>query len=112
MNFISIIIKTLLLVSFVVLLSHCNNNNHNKFPDGIPDANYRAHVEYFNPKTKTESDYTLYVEVKDKKVTVIHFENGGWLDESHIVSGGELSQEGKTTIHTDKGYEYKVSLGE
>jgi hypothetical protein len=78
----------------------------NLFPDDI----YTAEIGYYNPNTGTLSNYTLEVEVEDNIVNVIHFNNGGWLDESHIVSGGELNENGEATINTDKGYEYSIKI--
>lgn len=101
--------NTLLLFITIVLFS-CTNSSQKNFTKKFNDASYRAKIEYFNPNTKTRSDYSLYVDVKNNKVIVIHFENGGWLDESHIISGGELNPQGNTTLYTDKGYEYNVAL--
>lgn len=112
MKFLFTYLNAVFFLSIVFLFFSCGNSNQNKFQNGFPDANYRAAVEYFNPKTKTTSDYSLYVEVKNKKVYLIHFDNGGWLDETHIVSGGELNPDGKTTIFTDRGYEYRISLND
>lgn len=74
------------------------------------DGTYSAEVEYYNPNTGRTSYYTLDVEVIDNIVTVIHFSNGGWLDETHIISGGELDENGTTTIESDKGYYYTVTI--
>lgn len=93
-----------------------SDENNNMQVDGgsnlFPDDTYTAAIEYYNPDTGTMSNYILEVEVSDNEVKVIHFNNGGWLDESQIVSGGELDEEGNTTIYTDKGYEYRISLNE
>jgi hypothetical protein len=85
-------------------------NDQNSISENFPDDIYSADVEYYNPNTGRNSYYTLDVEVVDNIVTVIHFSNGGWLDETHIVSGGELDVDGTTTIYTDKGYEYTVTV--
>lgn len=77
---------------------------------GFKDGTYEAEVEYYNPNTGRTSYYTLDVEVVDNIVTVIHFSNGGWLDETHIISGGELDENGTTTIESDKGYYYTVNI--
>ena len=66
--------------------------------------------EYYNPNTGTNSYYTLDVEVADNSVTVIHFPNGGWLDDTHIISGGELNEDWTTTLETDKGYIYTITI--
>jgi len=89
------------------------NNESNDLEDTLspfPDDTYAATVDYYNPNTGTSSIYTLDVEVVDNSVVVIHFNNGGWLDETHIVSGGELDDDGTTEILSDKGYTYSVSI--
>lgn len=84
--------------------------DENNSVEGFPDDTYSAEVEYYNPNTGRTSYYTLDVEVIDNIVTVIHFSNGGWLDETHIISGGELDENGTTTIESDKGYYYTVTI--
>jgi hypothetical protein len=121
----------LIYIFFIFLLSiSCNNSNDTiespkeikveqnnidsyDFDNNIntlPDDTYAATVDYYNPNTGTSSTYTLYVEVVDNIVTVIHFNNGGWLDETHIISGGELNEDRSTEIETDKGYIYTVTI--
>ncbi len=119
---------------FIILISllsvSCNNNNNviesskeikvrpNNFESddfdetlsNLPDDTYAATVDYYNPNTGKSSTYTLYVEVVDNIVTVIHFNNGGWLDETHIISGGELDENGITEIESDKGYFYTITI--
>jgi hypothetical protein len=121
-------------ITFIILISllslSCNNNNdtiesrkeikveQNNFNgddfdeniENIPDDTYAATVDYYNPNTGTSSTYTLNVEVVDNCVRVIHFNNGGWLDETHIISGGELNEDGSTEIESDKGYIYTVTI--
>lgn len=75
-----------------------------------PDDTYSADVEYYNPNTGNSNTYSLEVEVVNNTVTVIHFNNGGWLDETHIVSGGELDEDGNTSIETDKGYIFDITI--
>lgn len=76
----------------------------------FPDDRYTATVEYYNPNTGNSNTYSLEVEVENNTVTVIYFNNGGWLDGTHIVSGGELDDDGSTTIESDKGYYYTVTI--
>jgi len=78
--------------------------------EAYSDNTYAADVEYYNPNTGRRSFYSLDVDVVDNIVTVIHFSNGGWLDETHIISGGELDENGRTTIESDKGYYYTVTI--
>lgn len=74
------------------------------------DDTYTASVDYYNPNTGNSNTYKLDVEVVNNFVTVIHFNNGGWLDETHIVSGGELDENGSTEIESDRGYIYTVTI--
>jgi hypothetical protein len=75
-----------------------------------PNGTYCAEVEYHNPNTGTRNSYTLNVEVENGELTVIHWPNGGWLDETHFlpedISTGEIS------FFSDKGYEYIVTIGD
>lgn len=82
----------------------------NETLSSFPDDTYTATVDYFNSNTGTSSTYTLDVEVEGNSVKVIHFNNGGWLDETHIVSGGQLDENGNTEIESDKGYIYTVTI--
>ena len=70
-----------LIFLFTVFLNVSCSNHSRKYNDG----NYCAEVEYYNLKTGTHSTYTLPVEVENNKLTVIHFPNGGWLDDSHFT---------------------------
>jgi len=106
----------------VMTITGCGNTTHNRNDyyvseenddeedESTEDGEHTATVEYYNPNTGTQRTYTLNVEVSNNTVTVIHFNNGGWLDETHIESGGELDDDGSTTIYTDKGYEYTVTI--
>jgi len=84
-------------------------NVEEKSTDFQDDA-YSADVEYYNPETGTRNSYTLDVEVDNNTVTVIHFPKGGWIDETHITSGGELDEDGTTTIYTDEGHEFTITI--
>ncbi len=87
-----------------------NSFNSEETPENFTDDTYTANVEYYNPNTGTTNTYTLEVEVVDNTVTVIYFNNGGWLDDSHIISGGELDENGSTEIETDNGYIYTITV--
>lgn len=122
--------KNILLVLFYIFSFSCNtsdneieknqsdhieysdeeNDNIDETISDYPDDIYNATVEYYNPNTGTSRTYTLDVDVVNNSVTVIHFNNGGWLDETHIISGGELDDNGSTEIESDKGYIYKVTI--
>ena len=91
-----------------------NNNDdvelfHNATGD-YPDGSYCADVEYYNPNTGTRNTYNLNVDVENGDLTVIHWPNGGWLDDTHFspenISSGEIS------FNSDKGNRYTVILGD
>lgn len=79
--------------------------------EGYGDGEYCADVEYYNPYTGTDNNYTLTVEVEDCLLTVIHWPNGGWLDESHF-SAPEIDENGEASFTSDKGYNYTISIQE
>jgi hypothetical protein len=87
-----------------------NSYDFDESLNSFPDDTYIATVEYYNPNAGTSSTYTLDVEVVDNIVIIIHFNNGGWLDESHIISGGELDESGSTEIESDMGYIFTVTI--
>jgi hypothetical protein len=106
--------------SLLLFALGCNNNsNSNNYPDteeyqtedgGYKDGTYCAEVEYYNPTTGTRNTYDLDVEVEDGKLTLIHWPNGGWLDETHFnledISSGECE------FVSDRGYRYTITLGD
>lgn len=75
---------------------------------GYRDGTYCAEVDYYYSETGTSSTYTLNVDVEDNELVVIHWPNGGWLDDSHFVpvdiSGGEAS------FTSDRGVDYTVRI--
>ena len=73
-----------------------------------PDGTYCSEIEYYNPSTGTRSTYDLDVEVEDGELTVIHWPNGGWLDETHF-SPEDIS-DGECEFKSDRGYRYTVTL--
>jgi hypothetical protein len=77
--------------------------------NGYDDGLYCAEVNYYNPNTGTRSTYTLNVVVEDNHVVKIKFNNGGFLDGSHMTPEA-LSKSGTCTLITDKNYEYTVTL--
>jgi hypothetical protein len=65
-------------------------------------------VHYSNSNTGTESDYDLDVDYDGSgDVERINFNNGGWIDDSHITDQTH-NGDGTITVTTDKGYEYTV----
>ena len=77
--------------------------------EAYPDGTYAADVEYYNPDTGTRNTYTLNVEVESNQVTLIHWPNGGWLDNSHF-SPEELDSSGYCSFTSDQGYEYSIQI--
>lgn len=76
---------------------------------GYEDGTYCAEVEYYNPNTGTRSTYSLNVEVENNELTLIHWPNGGWLDDSHFTPV-ELDESGYCSFTSDRGYEYEVQI--
>lgn len=84
----------------IILLFSCNPNNGN--------GKHCAEVDYYNPKTGKQSNYTLKVQVEDGELTKIYWENGGWLDESHF-DAPDIS-DGTATFTDDRGRVFEVEL--
>jgi len=69
-------------------------------------------VHYSNPNTGTQSDYDLDVDYDGSgEVERINFNNGGWIDDTHITDQTH-NGDGTITVTTDKGYEYTVDESE
>ena len=85
--------------------SNNDDDNENRYPDGT----YCAQVEYYNPNSGSSSTYTLSVEVEDNEITMIHWSNGGWLDNSHFTPE-ELDEDGTASFTSDRGYQYTVTI--
>ena len=81
------------------------NDNDCDFENGT----HSATVDYYNPSTGHSATYTLDVEVENCEVTTIFFENGGWLDDSHI-SPAELDSDGDAELEDDRGRTYTVHI--
>jgi hypothetical protein len=114
------ILKPFLLLLTILSLHSCKQSNSNyesddeissfyNDDDGYSDNTYCAKVEYYNSNTGTRSTYTLNVEVENNDVTVIHFPNGGWLDDDHFYPEA-LDSNGYCSFTSDKGYEYTVQI--
>lgn len=114
--------KLLLLLVLIALFESCgnsttNNENSNLTDEqssvtddcGIDDGNHSASVDYYNPKTGHTATYDLDVDVVDCEVTEIKFNNGGWLDDSHI-SPTKLDSDGSCEIEDDGGRVYTVHI--
>lgn len=128
--------KLLFLISFILVLSSCKNdqnssssteveksyysNNTNselyysddedvEYDEGFEDGTYTATVDYYNSETSYNATYTLDVEVEDNEVTVIYFNNGGYLDEDHIWPE-ELDEDGYVEIEGENGKYYEIQI--
>jgi hypothetical protein len=66
-----------------------------------------GNVHYRNPGTGYEADYTLDADIEGDEVTTIYFGNGGYLDESHIVSS-ERIDESTIEVIDDRGRIFEV----
>ncbi len=96
--------------------SYSEESNHSSYSEGdeetedpYPDGTYCADVEYYNPNSGTNSDYTLKVEVENNEVIQINWPNEGWMDNDHF-SGAELDEDGYTSFTSDKGYDYEIQI--
>ncbi len=104
------------LLFLVVCCIGCPADNKNpsesessiEFKNKYRDGQHCASVEYSNPETRTESTYSLNVEVQDDELTMIYWPNGGWLDNSHF-SPLDISN-GTCAFTSDGGYKYIVTL--
>lgn len=106
-----------LFILCILLISGCSDNSSDYDEDyyfneeevKYEDGEYCADVQYFNPNTGTTSNYTLNVEVEDNELIVIHWANGGWLDNNHFYPE-ELDEDGWCSFESDKGYQYEVQI--
>lgn len=88
-----------------------SQDGENKSEDyGFKDGTYCADVEYYNPSTRTRNTYNLDVDVERGELTVIHWANTGWLNNSHFHPENITS--GECEFISDKGYHYTVTLRE
>jgi hypothetical protein len=92
----------LLLIGVNILIIGCGVR-HN-----VQDGTNCAEIEYYNSETGTRSTYFLKVEIENNKLTVIHWPNGGWLDDSHFTPP-DIS-DGNTSFTDDRGREYTVKI--
>jgi len=76
--------------------------------NGYEDGTYCAEIDYYYSETGTSSTYTLEVEIENNELTIIHWPNGGWLDDSHFlppdISDGEVS------FTSYRGVDYTVRI--
>jgi hypothetical protein len=108
-------LKISLLLCLSVLLIQCKKSNNNyeqeeSYSDqnGYSDGTYCAEIDYYYSETGTSSTYTLLVEIENNELTVIHWPNGGWLDDSHFTPPDISS--GETSFTSDRGVDYTVKI--
>lgn len=111
------ILGIILFVAFLpFVLKTCTNSitNHAIQGDGYKryTANYEgefcADINYFNPKTGTESEYTLLVVVEEDLLIEIKWPNGGWLDTTYF-DPVDIST-GIASFTTYDGNQYEIKL--
>ncbi|WP_235830903.1 hypothetical protein [Flavobacterium ustbae] len=111
------LLKILPLIFFTFLFVECKKPDNydtqeyslgNFEEDGYPDGTYCAEIDYYYSETGTSSTYTLLVEIENNELTVIHWPNEGWLDDSHFtppdISNGEAS------FTSDEGVDYTIRI--
>ena len=91
--------------------SESENYESHSSRSSYSDGSYCADIEYYNPRTGTNSTYNLTVDIEDGKLVKIYWPNGGWLDESHY-SGVEISDSGDASFESDKGYQYTLHIND
>lgn len=96
--------KLFLVVAIFFQLSF---NTH--YDCGFDDGEYDAIAKYYNPKTYYTATYDLTVDVKNCKVTVIHFPKGGWLDNTHIKAAN-LDKDGDASATDDKYRKWSIHI--
>jgi len=69
-----------------------------------------AYVYIYNPKTGTESDLDLKVEIQDNKIVKIFWENGGWLDSSHFNTDNAVLFDDYASFKDDRKRDFGISL--
>jgi len=108
-------IKYLILLLCLFTLSSCEEeatksvDEAEESTNGYTDGTYAADVTYYNPRTGTRKTYQLNVDVVNNEVTVIHFPNGGWLDDSHITPE-QLDANGFCSFTSDKNNQYDIQI--
>jgi hypothetical protein len=89
---------------------YIENEDNSLEKNSYRDGTYCGEVEYYNPTTGTRKIYDLNVEVENGLLTIIHWPNNGWLDNTHF-SPKDIN-DGECEFISDKGCRYKVVLGE
>lgn len=91
--------------------SGTEEDNEEDDDEGIEDGTHSASVDYYNPKTGYRNTYSLAVEVEDGQVTEIDFPNGGYIDGSRM-SGGEVDEDGSSSVEDDEGRTFDIQIDE
>ena len=118
LNFLNNKIIFYLLVFLITACTNSQSDDDNENNDevssstsncNIDDGTHSATVDYYNPKTGYSNTYTLDVEVENCQVTTIYFENGGYLDDSHI-DAADIDENGDANVEDDRGRSYDVHI--
>ena len=93
----------------IVKLENEQTNDEINFQCFTENGVHNATVKYYNPNTRKRSTYNnMRVETKNCFVTIIYFDNGGRLDNSHITPTKILK--GEAEVIDNRGYHYTVYL--
>lgn len=108
-------ISQLVLIGLLTVFIGCGGRSPNDSEsgyyseeDGYEDGTYCAEIDYYYSETGTNSTYTLEVEIENNELTVIHWPNGGWLDDSHFLTP-DIS-DGEASFTSDRGVDYTVRI--
>lgn len=82
--------------------------NFEQIQDGYADGTYCAEVGYFYSKTGTRSRYTLEVEIENNELIIIHWPNGGWLDDSYFYPPDIT--DGYAEVESERGVQYTIEI--
>lgn len=85
-----------------------SSSNYYSEENGYEDGTYCAEIDYYYSETGTSSTYTHEVEIENNELTIIHWPNGGWLDDSHF-SPPDIS-DGEASFTSDRGVDYTVRI--
>lgn len=111
--------KTIKATSILLLLvfSSCKQNDSKpnslvteteQTQEEFLDGKYCAEIDYYNPDSGNNTNYTLPVEVENGELVKLEWSNGGWLDSSHFDAPDVT--DGTATFEDDRGRQFEVKL--
>lgn len=74
----------------------------------VENGTYCADIDYYNPRTTTQSSYRLTVGVSDGKLVRINFPNGGHIDESDFNPPDISSKSASFKSYENRQYKVKL----